>query len=75
MKKRIAVAAIMPVIAVLTAGSAASCDCRAVARSLNQDVRCSASCEPEQVAVCRDGNKAQGHYHSPPSCKCVKASK
>lgn len=75
MKKLIAVAAIVPVIAVLMAGSAASCDCRAVGRNVNQDMRCSVSCEPGQVAVCKDGNKSQGRYSSPPRCKCVKASK
>ena len=74
MKKLIAVAAIVPVIAVAMIGSALSCECRAVGRIGKQDMRCGVSCEPGEMAVCKDGLKAQGKYQTRPTCKCVKAS-
>ena len=73
MKKLIAVAAIVPVIAVVMAGSAAShphgATCRAVGTSQFQTVRCVAECKPGEVAECKNGGNLR-----PPSCKCTKTS-
>ena len=80
MKKLIAVAVIVPLIAVLIAGAmtsgAASCDCWAAGASMGQDKRCRVSCELGMVAVCKDGKKTNdGRYYTAPSCRCVKAPK